>query len=294
MPTVYLIDASPYIFRAYYSLPPTIKTPDGAPANAVLGFTEFLIQVIQKENPTHIAAAFDGSLTTSFRNEIYPEYKANRALPPAELKAQIASCMEVAQAMGVRTFVDDGFEADDIIGTLSTKLIQQDQKVVVVSNDKDFAQLVNPSLLFWDFARNVKYDANVVKEKFGVLPSRIVDLLALAGDSVDNIPGVKGIGRQTAAKLLQSFETLEDLYGRIDLVSELSIRGVDSIISKLKQQRETAFLSRRLVEIVRDGPFAADLGEIRYDGAVGKLIEPLFDRLGFERIRERIPRYSVN
>ncbi len=294
MPTVYLIDASPYIFRAYYSLPPTIKMPNGAPANAVLGFTEFLIQVIQKENPTHIAAAFDGSLTTSFRNEIYPEYKANRASPPAELKAQIASCMEVAQAMGVWTFVDDGFEADDIIGTLSTKLIQQDQKVVVVSNDKDFAQLVSPSLLFWDFARNVKYDANLVKEKFGVLPSRIVDLLALAGDSVDNIPGVKGIGRQTAAKLLQSFETLEDLYSRIDLVSELSIRGVDSIVSKLKQQREAAFLSKRLVEIVRDGPFAADLAEISYDGAVAKLIEPLFDRLGFERIRERIPRCSVN
>ena len=112
MPTVYLIDASPYIFRAYYSLPPTIKTPDGAPANAVLGFTEFLIQVIQKENPTHMAAVFDGSLTTSFRNEIYPEYKANRASPPAELKAQIANCMEVAHAMGIRTFVDDGFEAD--------------------------------------------------------------------------------------------------------------------------------------------------------------------------------------
>lgn len=294
MPTVYLIDASPYIFRAYYSLPPTIKTPDGAPANAVLGFTEFLIQVIQKENPTHMAAAFDGSLTTSFRNEIYPEYKANRASPPAELKAQIASCMEVAQAMGIRTFIDDGFEADDIIGTLSTKLIQQDQKVVVVSNDKDFAQLVNASLLFWDFARNVKYDSDLVKEKFGVLPSKIVDLLALAGDSVDNIPGVKGIGWQTAAKLLQSFETLEDLYSRIDVVSELSIRGADSIISKLKQQREAAFLSRRLVEIVRDGPFAADLGEIRYDGAVGELIEPIFDRLGFERIRERIPRYSGN
>ncbi|MCG8608159.1 hypothetical protein MJD09_24640, partial [bacterium] len=276
-------------FRAYFSIPPTVTAPDGSPSNAILGFTEFWIQLLQKQNPTHLIAAFDGSLTTSFRNDIYPEYKANRALPPDELAAQQSRCLEVTEAMGIRAFIDDKLEADDIIGTLAAKLVAQDHHVVVVSSDKDLTQLVSDRLRFWDFARDVWYDVDAVKEKFGVTPAQMTDFLALTGDSVDNIPGVKGIGKQTAAKLLERFSTLEEIYANIDAIPSLAIRGANAIRDKLIMNEQAAHLSKELAIVVTQAPFTVDLKQAEYVGANPDLIDPLFEELGFERIRERIP-----
>ena len=288
MTTVYLIDASPYIFRAYYSLPPTIKSPDGMQANAVYGYTDFLIQIL-KESPTHIAVAFDGNLNTSFRNKIYPEYKAQRGLPPPELEAQLEACFKVTEAMGMPAFIDDEFEADDIIGTLLNQVLRDNHRAVVVSNDKDFAQFVSDKVTFWNFAKGEQYDSAAVEEKFGVPPGQIVDLLALMGDSVDNIPGVQGVGSKTAKTLLNHFGCLEQIYENIDAVESLPLRGAASVREKLIQHREMGELSKQLATISVNAPFRADLNKLEYVGAEREKIELLFRDLGFTDIKDRIP-----
>ncbi len=291
MPTVHLIDASPYIFRAYYSVPTRITAPDGRPVNAVHGFTNFLIQLL-KASPTHIAVAFDGRLTTSFRNQIYPQYKAQRESPPAELKAQFGVCRQITQAMNIVSFIDEKYESDDLIGTMVKQLRSQDAECVIVSSDKDFAQLVSDNVTLWDFARNRRFDSARVLGKFGVTPEQIVDFFALMGDSVDNIPGVRGVGPKAACALLTHFETLDGIYADLDAVASLPIRGARSLREKLLAGREMAFLSRRLVTIAHDAPAQVKLDQLEVRGADKNLIEPLFQELGFENIRTRIPRWS--
>lgn len=292
MPPIYLIDASPYIFRAYFSIPSSIRTPEGAPANAVYGYTAFLLDLLKREQPSHLAVAFDGSLTTSFRNEIYPAYKAQRELPPAELEAQLDACWEVTQALGMAAYIDDRFEADDIIGTLIAKLAKHEGKFVVVSGDKDLAQLVNKRVTLWDFAKDRRFDEKAVKQHFGVRPNQIIDLLALMGDAVDNIPGVKGIGEKTAAALLEKFASIEDIFEKLERVEKMAVRGAAAIRAKLEQGREHAFLSKDLATISTKAPVKANLRALQYHGADRQQVEALFDRLGFGKIRERIPRWK--
>lgn len=292
MPTIYLIDASPYIFRAYFSIPSSIKTPNGQPANAVYGYTAFLLDLIKKAEPTHIAVAFDGSLTSSFRNEFYPAYKANRELPDPELKAQLDACWQVTEALGMKAYIDDRYEADDIIGTIIAKLTKKDGDFVVVSSDKDLAQLVNKRTTLWDFAKDRRFDEKAVKQHFGVRANQIVDLLALMGDAVDNIPGVKGVGEKTAAALLAKFPDIETLYQKLALVEKMELRGAAAIRAKLEQHRELAFLSKKLATIAGDAPMPATLQMLKYGGADRRQIETLFDRLGFGKIRERISKWK--
>lgn len=292
MPPIYLIDASPYIFRAYFSIPSSIRTPEGAPANAVYGYTAFLLDLLKREQPSHLAVAFDGSLTTSFRNEIYPAYKAQRELPPAELEAQLDGCWEVTKALGMAAYIDDRFEADDIIGTLIAKLAKHEGKFVVVSGDKDLAQLVNKRVALWDFAKDRRFDEKAVKQHFGVRPNQIIDLLALMGDAVDNIPGVKGIGEKTAVALLEKFASIEDIFEKLERVEKMAVRGAAGIHAKLEQGREHAFLSKDLATISTKAPVKASLRALQYNGADRQQVEALFDRLGFGKIRERIPRWK--
>ena len=290
--TVYLIDASPYIFRAYFSLPDSIRTPAGEPVNAVYGFASFLLKLIADEAPSHLAATFDGSLTTSFRNDLYPAYKAQRALPPAELEAQLDRCRAVAGALGVATFIDDRYEADDLIATLARPLIAAGQRVVVVTSDKDLAQLVGPRVSLYDFGKGERMGPAEVAEKFGVPPERIVDLLGLAGDTVDNIPGVKGVGKKTAAAVIAALGDLPAIYRRLDEVAGLPIRGAAALARKLAEQKETALLSRRLATVADDAPCSATLDDLAWTGADHERVDRLFPELGFERIRERITRWA--
>jgi len=211
MATVHLIDASPYIFRAYFSLPESIRTPDGRPANAVRGFGSTLLQLFQQESVSHAAIAFDESLTSNFRNEIYPGYKANREPAPAELTAQFDDCRSLARALGSAVFSHERYEADDLIATLWAQLQARGHRVVVVSPDKDLCQLVNEGTALLDFAKNKFYGPEEVREKLGVPPERVLDYQALAGDAVDAIPGVKGIGAKTAAALMTAFASLEEI-----------------------------------------------------------------------------------
>jgi DNA polymerase-1 len=290
MTTVHLVDASPYIFRAHFSLPSSIKTPDGSPAAASYGFTSFLLKLIADEKPTHLAVAFDRSLNSSFRNEIYPAYKEQRVLPPPELEAQLDACEEIAAALGAATFIDDRYEADDLIGALCARLEPAGHGAVIVTSDKDLAQLVTERITLLDFSKGLRLDAAAVFEKFGVRPDQITDYLGLAGDTVDNIPGVKGIGGKSAAELLGQFGHLEELYARLDELPWSKIRGAKSLHAKLAAHREIAFLSKQLATVAHEVPgVKAGLKDLEYRGADAAKVEALFQRLGFNKIRERVP-----
>jgi DNA polymerase-1 len=290
--TVTLVDASPYIFRAHFSLPSSLKSPDGARAGAVYGFASFLLKLIADERPTHLGVAFDRNLNGSFRNDEYPAYKAQREEPPAELVAQIDPCLEMAAALGAATFIDDRYEADDLIGTLCAGLVPKGHGAVIVTSDKDLAQLVTDRVTLLDFAKGERYDAAAVREKFGVRPDQITDLLALAGDPVDNIPGVSGIGRKTAAEILAVFDHLEDVYERIEELRLSKLRGARTLYAKLIASRDVAFLSKRLATVAADAPLPAGfkgLNDLEFKGADAARAEALFDRFGFKKIRERLP-----
>jgi DNA polymerase-1 len=287
--TVHLVDASPYIFRAHFSLPSSIKTPDGSPAAAAYGFTSFLLKLIADEHPTHLAVTFDRSLNSSFRNEIYPAYKQQRVLPPPELEAQLDACVEIADALGTATFIDDRYEADDLIGALCRGLGREGHGAVIVTSDKDLAQLVGAQVCLLDFSKELRLGPEAVREKFGVRPDQITDYLGLAGDAVDNIPGVKGIGGKSAAELLGRFGHLEDLYARLDELPWLPIRGAKSLHAKLAANRDIAFLSKQLATVSHEVPgVSADLESLEYRGAEREKVEALFARLGFNKIRDRV------
>lgn len=292
MATVHLIDALPYVFRAYFSLPSSITDRDGNPANAVRGYTDFLLRYLLEEEPTHVACLFDESLVTSFRNELYPAYKEQRELPPPELEAQLKACQAVSRALGLATFADQRYEADDLIATLARPLVRKEHSVVVVSSDKDLAQLVGDHVTFHDFARGTRLGREEVIERWGIRPEQIVDWIGLAGDSVDNIPGVRGVGPKTAVALLNVFEDLDDLYSRLDEVATVPVRGAKTLGAKLEAARETAMLSRQLAVLAEDAPVKAGLRELSWKGASRKELEPLAARLEMERFLERVPRWA--
>ena len=278
-PTVHLVDGSLYICRAYFAPTPDVAGADGASVVAVHGFTRFLLDLIERTRPTHIAVAFDESLTTSFRNEIYPEYKAHREPAPPDLMAQFALCKEVAAALGVTVLADAKYEADDLIGSAMMALRMAGFRGVIVSADKDFGQLIGEGDEQWDPQRNQRWDPQGIKARLGVRPEQVADYLALTGDSVDNIPGVPGIGPKTAAILLHHFGTLDALLERAEEVAFLRTRGAAAASLKLREHAESARLSRLLSVIALDAPvpLAADAYALRRmdTGAV----EALFDRL---------------
>ena len=279
--STYLIDASIYIFRAWHSLPDQFHDPDGRPTNAVYGFARFLCELLEETSAEQIALAFDESLTKSFRNEIYPAYKANREPAPEALKRQFAWCREIAEALGIPCFSHHRYEADDLIGTLARQEREGGRGICIVSGDKDLAQLIRAGDVLWDYARQTRYDTAAIEQRFGVRPQQLADMLALAGDSVDNIPGVPGIGNKTAASLLRHFGDLASVLERADEVAHLRIRGATGIRGRLLEHRETAELSARLTAIredVADLSPATGLGRRPGDASA---IHVLFDRLGF-------------
>jgi 5'-3' exonuclease len=290
-PLLYLVDALPYVFRAYFALP-NMTSPEGYPVQAVYGFTAFLCQLLRQEPLTHIAVAFDESLTSSFRNDFFPAYKANRELPPADLARQLAYCQAVTRALGISVFVDHQYEADDLIGTLTCQATREGMPVVIVSNDKDLLQLVNTMVVVYDFGKRLRYDPAGVVTSMGVRPEQIPDLLALQGDPVDNIPGVKGIGPKTAAALLQTFSSVEALYAQLDGVEALLLRGASALRRKLEVGYDTALLSKRLATIALDAPVRYQPDALRYHGALAAAVERLFTELGFERLLRRIPHWQ--
>lgn len=255
LPRNYLLDASLYVFRAYHSLKPDWQTPAGEPTHAVHGFVATLLNLLEQSRPNRLAVCFDGSLTTSFRNRIYPQYKANRPPPDPNLLVQFDLCQRFARALGTRPLIDDQFEADDLIGTLAMRLRAGGETFVIVSADKDLGQLLGEHDRQWDFTKGDPMGPPAVFERFGVHPHQLADWLALSGDSVDNIPGVQGVGAKTAAQLLKHFGSLSALLERVEEVAFLkSLRGAAQVCMKLKAGRELALLCRQLTGIAEHAP----------------------------------------
>ncbi len=280
-PAVHLIDGSLYVFRAWHSMPDEFHDVDGHPVNAVHGFTRFLCELIERAKPEHLAVAFDASLTTSFRNAIYPPYKANRELPPPDLEHQFVLCREVTQALGIQVLIDHTYEADDLIGSMLWSARAQGFRSVIVSADKDFGQLLGDDDEQWDFARGLRWGPAGVHERMGVHPHQVADYLALCGDAVDNIPGVPGVGAKTAAALLAHFGNLDALLDRVDEVPFLRIRGAASCATKLREHAEAARLYRRLTRIALDAPVAESSEALRRVPSEAATLEALCDRLRF-------------
>ena len=278
-PTLHLVDASLYVFRAWHSMPDEFHDADGWPTNAVHGFARFLLELLERERPQHIAVAFDEALDSCFRNALYPAYKANREPAPPELRRQFAWCKALCVALGLTTLAHSDYEADDLIGSAAHRARGDGFRSVIVSADKDLSQLLQDLDEQYDFAKGQRWGADGVKARHGVHAHQIADYLALTGDAVDNIPGVTGIGPNSAAVLLAHFESLDALLARIDEVPFLRLRGAATLAVRLREQREHALLWRELTTIALDAPLP-EAGFTRGKGDAAELAS-LSDWIGF-------------
>jgi DNA polymerase-1 len=267
---LYLVDGSGYIFRAYHALPPLTRKSDGLPVGAVSGFCNMLVKLLNdmgaQETPTHLAVILDAS-GKSFRNEIYPEYKAHRPPAPEDLVPQFPLVREAVKAFDIPAIELAGFEADDLIAAYATKAADDGARVTIVSSDKDLMQLVGDNIDMVDTMKDKFIDAAGVVEKFGVGPESVIDVQALAGDSVDNVPGVPGIGIKTAAQLIEEYGDLDTLLARAGEIKQNKRR--ENLIEFAEQAR----ISRELVTLKRDTPMPVGFGDMALsmpDG--GKLI----------------------
>jgi len=291
-PLVHLIDGSVYIFRAYYSMPP-MSAPDGTPTNAAYGFANALIKYLADTNASHGAVAFDYS-AESFRNEIEPEYKANRGETPEDLAPQFEICVRVARALGLAIFEKERYEADDLLATVAHRVVAKGASARIVTSDKDLAQLVRQDgrIDFYDLARDELRDADGVREKFGIDPDQIPDYLGLVGDAVDNLPGVPGVGPKGATAVLRAFGRIEHIPADPSEWAEVGIRGAARVAGLIDTHRERALRTRELATVRRDVPDTdPSLRSLTYRGALPTEIETLFEELGWGRIATRIPRW---
>jgi 5'-3' exonuclease len=278
---IFLVDASVYIFRAYHSILPDMRDRDGNPVHAVFGFARFIGDLIERVRPAYMAVAFDQRRAGSYRNRIYPAYKANRERAPADLVAQAEWCRELCRHLGVAVFVDPDYEADDLIGTLAQLMRAQGVRAGFISRDKDLAQLMRDGDLFWDFGARGQFGYHDIERHFGVAPERFADYLALTGDTSDNIPGVPGIGQRTAAILMKAFGSLDELYANLARVAQLPLRGAGTLGARLAAHKESVYLARQLTRIACDLSLGANAGTLRRRIPDLVALAELYDRLGF-------------
>ncbi|MCO1335261.1 flap endonuclease [Microbulbifer sp. OS29] len=287
----YLIDASIYIFRYYFALPSNWQSRSGYSTEAVYGFTNFLLDMRARQ-PRYIACAFDESLGSCFRNELYPDYKCSRAAPDEALAFQLAACREMAEVLGVASFSSERFEADDILATLTRKLRRQ--APVVVSRDKDLGQLLaRGASSLWDFAKDQHLDSAALIDKFGVRPEQIPDYLALVGDSSDDIPGIPGVGPKTAARLLGTFDTIEALLEQLDTVASLPIRGASGLMSRIGNYEEQLRLAKRLTRLEEKIPLVVKLEDLRPQPVDLDLAQAMVEEFGIGGLSKKIKRTLV-
>lgn len=277
-PRLFLIDGSSYIFRAFFALP-QVYNSSGLPTNAVFGFINTIIDLIKQHRPDFVVIALDAE-RKNFRHQLFSSYKANRSEPPAELIPQLPYVRRVLQSLGIPMIELAGYEADDVIGTLC-RLSADACDCVIVSGDKDLMQLVDERVQLFDGAKNRWIGRTEVRNKFGVHPEQVVEVMGLTGDAVDNIPGVNGIGPKTASRLIRHFHTLEDLFDRLPDVEQLNLRGANRIRELLEEGKAQAFLSRRLATVKADVPINIGLDELQCRTPDWVCAEPLFGELGF-------------
>ena len=249
MHRVYLVDSSIYVFQAWFSLPDSLTRSDGKPNNAWLGFTDFVYRFLTSEQPQHVVFAFDESLTTSARNDIYPAYKANRETAPDELKQQFQWCRQWLGALGISHVASDRHEADDLIGSLARIHREKGAAIVILTADKDLAQLIRQHDTWWSYASGQQLGYKALIKRFGVKPEQIADQLALAGDKVDNIPGIPGVGMTIAARLLTKFGSLSEIRANMERIGEMKFRGAQRVMGLVREHEAVLDISALLTPI---------------------------------------------
>lgn len=283
---VYLIDISFFIFRAYHALPP-LSASDGTPTNAVHGVATMLERLIREEEPAYLAAAFDTPGKT-FRNDLFPEYKANREEPDEELSLQFPLVRRLVNALSICSVEDGGFEADDLLATLAKRFSDQGMEVVIVTGDKDLMQCVSDNVSLFDPVKNKRVKSAQVVEKFGVGPEHVAEVLGLMGDSSDNIPGVKGVGPKTASALISHFGSLEDVIERSEEIEEMGIRGAKSVRAKIEAGVESARLCTDLATVRDDVDMQLELDDLALKPPNLDALEALAQELELSRLVDRI------
>jgi len=289
---LFLVDGSGYIFRAYHALPPLTRKSDGLPVGAVAGFCNMLYKLIEDTKdefePTHLAVIFDAAAKT-FRNDIYPAYKANRVEPPEDLVPQFALVRDATRAFGVPCIEKKGFEADDLIATYARLAAEAGARVTIVSSDKDLMQLVNDRVDMLDTMKLKTIAREQVIEKFGVPPEKVVEVQALAGDSTDNVPGVPGIGIKTAAQLIEEYGDLETLLSRASEIKQNKRR--ENLIEFAEQAR----ISRRLVELDNDVPIEEPLETMGVRDPDPETLIGFFKDMEFSTLTRRVgERFNID
>jgi DNA polymerase-1 len=280
--TVYLVDGSAYIYRAYHAVR-GLSNSKGLPTNAIFGFTRMLLKLIEDRSPEYIGMVFDSKGPT-FRHKMYKEYKANRPPMPEELSVQIPYIKEVTKGFNLPVFEMPGFEADDLIGTLARRAEESGFSVVMVTGDKDFMQLVTDKSIIWDPMKDKTIDLKNIRDVNGVEPSRMVDVMGLSGDTADNIPGVPGIGPKTALLLVKTFGNMRSLYENLDKITKKKQH------ENLINYREQAFLSRDLVTIDRNVPLSFNPVDFHYDEPDNVKLSKLFKELEFRQLQQAFPK----
>ena len=272
---LYLIDGSSYIFRAYHAIR-SLSTSKGSPTNAIYGFTSMIFKFLKDYSPEYLGIVFDSKGKT-FRDEIYPLYKANREEAPDDFKVQVPKIFEMVDSLGIPQVQIEGYEADDIMGTIAKEMEEKGISVVLVTGDKDFCQLVSEKVTLIDTMRDKKTGIKEVIQRFGVPPESVIDVFALSGDATDNIPGVRGVGEKTASELIGKFRTIESLYENLN---ELPQRQRDL----LEANKESAILSKRLVTIETSIPMSVSLEGFEYKGFNKEKLREIFEELEFKSL----------
>ncbi|MFA6534094.1 MAG: 5'-3' exonuclease H3TH domain-containing protein, partial [Patescibacteria group bacterium] len=295
-PKLIIIDGNALIHRAFHALPP-LTSKSGQLVNAVYGFALILLKIYKDLKPEYLVLTLDRAKKT-FRHEAYADYKATRVKQPDELYAQIPLVKDLAAAFNIPLYELDGYEADDLIGTIAHQTAGK-VKNVIVTGDLDALQLVNDDTEVFTLKKGITdtitYDAAAVKERYGLEPGQMIDYKGLRGDASDNIPGVKGIGEKTAVELLQKFGSLENIYKEIKKQRNKEIAGVKPRIQKLLiEQEKEAFMSKQLGTIMTDAPIEFDLGATKVTGFDSQAVFKLFQELGFKSLLSRLPEQSAS
>ena len=273
---IYVVDLSSYVLRAYHAVA-ELSSPSGEPTGAIHGMVNMLELMLRERRPKLLAVALDAGRDT-FRREIYPEYKAHRPPAPDDLRSQLARCEQIVLGLHAAVYKQEGVEADDLIATVVKRARELALKVVILAADKDLMQLVGDDVMLWDTLRNRVIGPPEVEERFGVRVDQLRDLLALMGDTSDNIPGVPSVGPKTAMELLKSYDTLAGVYENLDKVAK------KGLLQKLTEHREQAFLSQRLVTLKDDCAIEVSREKLAYRGRDVDKLRVIYTELGFTRM----------
>src|SRR3989344_1890537 len=284
MQKLLLIDTFNFLHRAYHALPESFRDKKGEPINAVYGVTAMIINVLGAIKPDFAIAAMDGAKPT-FRVENFTAYKAHRTPMEDNLASQIPKVYEVLESFGIRPLLADGYEADDIIGTLASRFAGDKCQVIIVSNDRDLWQLVNKNVIIMSPTTTGKAEwigPEEVQKRMGFAPDKITDFKGLRGDPSDNIPGVKGVGKKTASRLIEEYGSIENIYRKIDGVTPISLK------EKLINNAEEAVMSKNLATIDKDTPVNVDLDVCRYQGFETEEVKEILQKYNFKSLQRRL------